>query len=323
MDAELQSLKTLPLETYAVSLGFVRDSEKSTNRVAVLRRDADKLLVTQGNDGHWIYRNERNHDDHGSILDFVMRQQGVNLGEARKQLRAWANLPFHPAPESVRMSELSDSDKTGQTGHVPLCPDDRQRLQSGWNKSTWNQEPDYLLSRLIPRSVLNDARFRDCWRISSKGAVLFPHRDLSGLCGLEIRGDKLKVFSKGGKKGLWLSANIKAASRIVITESPIDALSFHALHVDATDAAWPLGYAAFGGGLGNRQKALLGALISRSVDRGAEIITATDNDLAGDEYAESLQLLSPVELKRITPIDKDFNADLAWCVREDGGEQWS
>ena len=118
MDAELQSLKTLPLETYAVSLGFVRDSEKSTNRVAVLRRDADKLLVTQGNDGHWIYRNERNHDDHGSILDFVMRQQGVNLGEARKQLRAWANLPFHPAPESVRMSELSDSDKTGQTGHV-------------------------------------------------------------------------------------------------------------------------------------------------------------------------------------------------------------
>lgn len=321
MDAELQSLKTLPLETYAVSLGFVRDSEKSTNRVAVLRRDADKLLVTQGNDGHWIYRNERNHDDHGSILDFVMRQQGVNLGEARKQLRVWANLPFHPAQHQ------SGSDKTGQTANVPLCPDDalsksdRQRLQSGWNKSTWNPEPDYLLSRLIPRSVLNDARFNDCWRISSKGAVLFPHRDLSGLCGLEIRGDRLKVFSKGGKKGLWVSANIKTCLRLVITESPIDCLSFHALHRDATDAAWPLGYAAFGGGLGNRQKALLGALISRCVDRGAEVLIGTDNDSAGDEYATSLAILAPLPLERILPVSNDFNADLVWCVRENGGEQ--
>lgn len=317
MDAELSQLKALSIEAYALSLGYVRDSEKSSQRVAVLRRDSDKLLVTVGKDGHWIYRNERDHQDHGSILDFVMRQQGVNLGEARKELRAWADLPFHPAQKESPVSGNAVSDKTGQT--VTDEPD-RQRIKSGWDKSVWNPEPDYLLSRSIPKSTLSDLRFNDCWRISSKGAVLFPHRDLSGLCGLDIRGENLKVFSKGGRKGLWLSANIKTASRIVITESPIDALSFHALHVDASDAIWPLGYASFGGGLGNRQKSLLGALMSRATDRGAEVILGVDNDPAGNEYAETLATLSPVALERITPIDKDFNADLVWCVRENGGE---
>lgn len=326
MDAELSQLKALSLESYALTLGFIRDSEKSSAKVAVLRRDSDKLLVTMGQDGHWIYRNERNHDDHGSIIDFVMRQQGINLGEARKELRTWANLPFHPAQASTRMSGqsvLEQPDKTGQSGNVPLCPDARERIQFAWDKSEWSAEPAYLISRGIPASVRNDPRFAGCWRISSKGAVLFPHRDMSGICGLEIRGDGVKVFSRGGHKGLWLSANIKTCLRIVITESPIDCLSFHALRLDATDAIWPLGYAAFGGGLGNRQKSLLGALVSRAQDRGAEVIIATDNDPAGDEYATTLQSLSPVALERILPVGGDFNDDLVWCIRENGGEEWN
>jgi len=312
IDNELSQLKALSLEAYAIGLGYIRDSEKSSARVSVLRRDSEKLLVTVGQDGHWIYRNERNHADHGSILDFVMNQHGVNLGEARKELRAWANFPFHPAQESPKTAKYRSVPTGTETGT------DRNRIQAGWDKSAWNPEPDYLLSRSIPASTLNDPRFRDCWRMSRRGAVLFPHRDQSGLCGLEIRGDNLKVFSKGGKKGLWISANIKSCKRLVITESPIDALSFHALHTDATDAIWALGYASFGGGMGNRQKSLLELLVRRMTHRGVEIIAGVDNDPAGDEYAETLAALAPLSIARILPVSDDFNADLQWCVREVG-----
>jgi hypothetical protein len=314
MDAELSQLKTLSLETYALSHGYVRDSKKSSRKFTVLRResDNDKLLLRTDVDGHSVYRSERNPADRGTILDFVMSRLGVGLGEARKELRQWSSLSFHSGQTSVRTSEPSVLEQ-------PDKPElDHQRILSGWNKSTWNTEPAYLLQRNIPCSVLNDPRFMDCWRVSSQGAVLFPHRDQSGLCGLEIRGDQLKVFSKGGRKGLWLSANIKTCLRLVITESPIDCLSFHALHSDATDALWPFGYVSFGGGLGNRQKLLLAALMRRVHDRGAEVIIGTDNDLAGDGYAETLSALSPVALERILPIGKDWNADLVWCAKENG-----
>ena len=313
MDAELHTLKTLSIETYALTLGYARDPVKSSSRVAVLRRDADKLLITRGQDGHWIYRNERSHADHGSIIDFVMHEQGVNLGEARKQLRAWANLPFHPARTSVRMSEPSGLEQPEP---------DRQKVAAVWNAAAWIPHHPYLLFRQIPRSTLNDSRFTDCWRIDKKGNAVLLHQDLQGPCGYELRNQGFKAMGERTKKGLWLSANIKTCLRLVITESPIDALSFHALHVDATDALWPLGYAAYGGGLGTRQKPLLAALMRRCVDRWAEVIIGVDNDPAGDEYAETLQALSPVALERITPVGKDWNADLCWCVKEEG-ESWN
>lgn len=311
MDAELSLLKQIDLVAYAASLGYERDAKESTQQCAVLRCNTDKIMVKQ-DAGHWVYFSVRDDQDHGTIIDFAQKRLGGSLGEVRKALRAWSNLPFPTAQNPVPASGHSGSEQ-------PDKPDiDHQRILSGWNKSNWNAEPAYLLSRKIPCSVLSDPRFNDCWRVSSQGAVLFPHKDQSGLCGLEIRGDQLKVFSKGGRKGLWISANIKTCLRLVITESPIDALSFHSLHVDATDAIWPLGYAAFGGGLGNRQKLLLGAFIGRSVDRGAEVLIGVDNDLPGDEYAETLSALSPVALERLLPVGKDWNADLVWCVRENG-----
>jgi hypothetical protein len=322
---ELTQLKSdVSLVDYALSLGYERDPAKSTKAVTFLRRDDDKIIVRRGNCGYDIYAHVPDYErEQGSIIDFIQSREGVSIGEIRKRLRAFIGKP-KPEGHQDHSPSIKSNDQAESPAPViqdnALSKSDRERIQWGWDKSAWSAEPAYLISRGIPASVRNDPRFAGCWRISSKGAVLFPHRDMSGLCGLEIRGDGVKVFSKGGHKGLWLSANIKTCLRIVITESPIDALSFHALHVDSTDAIWPLGYASFGGGLGHRQKSLLGALVSRAHDRGAEVIIATDSDQAGDEYATTLQSLSPVALERILPIGKDWSDDLCWCVRECGGE---
>jgi hypothetical protein len=250
-----------------------------------------------------------------------MARMGCNLGEARKQLRAWANLPLPSCPNSIPLPAVSGSDKPGQTGNVRACPataeSDRAKVKRIWAVLGRVQGVSYLLTRNIPLSVLTDTRFADCWRQGRDG-VAFPSWDQQGLCGLEFRGEGVKRFLSGGMKGLWVSRNIKACSRLVVCESAIDALSFHALHVDAADWEWPLGYVGFGGGLGSLQRELLAGLFRQAAERGCEIVAATDNDPAGDGYAETLAELAGIAIERVCPYGKDFNEDLCWCVREDG-----
>ena len=327
MDTELSQLKALPLETYAAVHGYKRDFNKSSRTVTVLRREADndKLLVMAGNDGHWVYRSERNPTDHGTILDFCMARMGCNLGEARKQLRAWANFPSHPAQKP---NSGSGSDKPGQTENVRVCPPtaepERAKVKRIWNVLDRVQAPPYLLSRSIPLSVLTDARFSDCWRQGRDG-VAFPSWDTKGLCGLEFRGEGVKRFlsrESGGVKGLWASRNVKTCSRLVVCEGVINALSYHALYADSADLEWPLGYVAFGGGLGSLQRELLAGLFRQAVERGCEIVAATDNDSAGDRYVETLAALAGIAIERVCPYGEDFNEDLCWCVREEG-QSWN
>ena len=316
---ELTQLKSdVSLVDYALNLGYERDPAKSTKAVTFLRRDDDKIIVRRGNCGYDIYASIPDHDrEQGSIVDFIQSKEGANLGEVRKRLRAFLHKP--KPSSSIKSNTIPEPS-------APVIQDDepdRKKVAAVWNAATWIAEHPYLLQRSIPRSTLNDPRFKDCWRMDKRGNAVFLHHDLQGLRGYQLRNQGFKAMGERTKKGLWLSANIKTCLRIVITESPINALSFHALHVDATDAIWPFGYASFGGGLGSRQKPLLAALMGRAADRGAEVVIGTDNDPAGDEYADLLSSLASQAIERILPFGNDFNDDLCWCVRENGGEQWN
>lgn len=308
MDTELSHLKALPLETYAASLGYFRDPVKSSRKVAVLRREADddKLLVTVSQDGHWVYRSERDHADKGSILDFAMTRGGFNLGEARRELRNWANLPSHTAQKSVKAP-------------APLVKDyDLAKVKRTWAVLGRVQAVPYLLSRAIPISTLTDARFADRWRQDRDGSAAFPNWDKQGLCTLEFRGQGVKRFIRECPKGLWFSTNVKTCARLVVCEGPIDALSYHALHVDATDAVWPLGYVTTGGEPSLMQRELLTTVLRQCAERGGTIVAAFDNDDAGEEMDHEMSELASVPVERHLPVGKDWNADLVWCVGEVG-----
>jgi hypothetical protein len=64
------------------------------------------------------------------------------------------------------------------------------------------------------------------------------------------------------------------------------------------------------------QRDLLTGLLGKAADRGVSVFTAFDNDKAGDDYHDILQLLSPVRLERVTPEGKDWNDDLQFVLRE-------
>src|ERR1035438_6319951 len=93
MDEELERFKRLKLHEYAASLGYELDARETSKRETVMRKDGDKISIRVDADGHYVFYSFRDEGDHGTILDFVMRRQGKNFGEARKVLRSWIGTP--------------------------------------------------------------------------------------------------------------------------------------------------------------------------------------------------------------------------------------
>lgn len=300
---ELDAFKRFDFATVAAAFGYSRDNRASTNVSAVLRSDSDKVVVKPDGD-HWVYFSVHDLADHGSIIDFVQRRTGGTLGAIRKLLRDITGARYETFPPTARSFQADSSDY-------------RKKSLAVWNAATWNAANPYLLDRGLDRGTLADHRFADTFRQDTHGNVVFPHYDRGGMCGYERRGHEVKTFGKDVKKGLWFTPNIKAASAIVVTESAIDALSHFRLY------GWDVGYVALGGSIGSRQRDLLAGLFAKSADRQVLVVIATDNDEAGDQFFEQLGLLAPMRLKRHKPIGKDWNDDLAFCNREQGGTTWN
>ncbi|RDD30857.1 hypothetical protein CR161_09180 [Prosthecochloris sp. ZM] len=101
-------------------------------------------------------------------------------------------------------------------------------------RRTWPvSSSSYLEERGITAATLRDFRFRGRVRTDRKGNVVFPYYDRQGLCGFEMKNRGYTGFSKHGTKGLWTSRAVPSDNRLVLAESPIDALSYHQLHGDA------------------------------------------------------------------------------------------
>lgn len=301
-DNELELFKQIDLLIYAESLGFVLDRAKSSATVKVVRREGEKLLIWEGHGGHWVYRNERDHNDSGSIVDFVMKQEGVNLGRARMTLRAFNGIAKPSLPPCPKERQRVAS--TGQDEGY------RKKVAAVWNAARQEPEPTYLLGRGLSSLTLTDPRFADTFRVDRSGNVLFPHQDRVGMCGYELRRDGFKSFGSGCKKALWLSKNLSEAKSLYLCESAIDCMSLFQLY--AGDSA----YVSISGTPSALQRDLLTGLLGKAADRGVSVFTAFDNDQSGDEYTEIMELLSPVRLERVKPEGKDWNDDLLFVLRE-------
>ena len=327
---EIEFFKTQPFTDIASALGYRPDGKASSGGSTVLRReDGDKVVVKLDDQHgqHWVYFSIVDRTDHGTIIDFVQRRTGGTLGEVRKTIREATGQSrtnpkvFLPTAQNPS-TEKADPDKLENVRVCPVDPDAfRKKSLAVWNAASWSPEHPYLLSRGLDRGTLADLRFLDSFRQDNNGNVVFPNYDRGGMCGYERRGPVTKKFGKDVKKGLWFSANLKTASLIVVTESAIDALSHSRLYASAYYA--DCAYCAMGGSIGTRQRDLLAGLFAKAGDRNALVVVGTDNDEAGDRFFDDLSLLAPMRLERHRPIDKDWNADLVFCNREQGGVQWN
>jgi hypothetical protein len=274
---ELEHFKTeIDLVDYATrALGFRVD--QASGRSARLKKDGDIIIVARSTDGHYTYFSPLDDKDNGTIIDLVQRRRQLSLGELRRELRQWrGESPQPPSSLPVLRPESHE-----------LSLDDRVRLRRRLHYLTPTTDHSLLLKRDIPSIVLASERFLGTILADNRGNILFPHKDDHGLSGFEIRSTGFKGFSRG-EKALWISNRLPGDDAILVCESPIDALSYHALYNRPHTQ-----YASTAGGWGPRTgEALLRALERLSGHR--TVLLGFDNDEQGRRYAEKCrQLVEP------------------------------
>ena len=108
---ELERFKSrINLTEYMAAQGYQLDKTESSRHSVVMRSlGDDKLIVAKGQDGHWVYFSVRDEADNGSIIDFVQRRQGLNLGQVRRELRLWiGETAERPQPCLLYTSDAAD-----------------------------------------------------------------------------------------------------------------------------------------------------------------------------------------------------------------------
>jgi hypothetical protein len=296
MDEELEAFKQFDLREYAGTLGYVVDRRESSRNSTVMRRDADKIIVSRKPDGHYTYWSPRDDADRGTIVDFAQRRKGLSLGGVRKELRAWTR---RPAPVVATFEAL------------PKMTKDLASVRTRYAAMRIPARHSYLEGeRGIPPELLQGRRFAGRIRTDSRGAAVFPHYDVDGkLCGYELKNaGGFTGFAPGGNKGLFLSRATAQDRRLVITESAIDAISYAALF-DRPDTR----YASIAGKPTPAQRAIIRAVLC-ALPEGSEIVAAMDADDAGRQLADQMERIvhdcgrPDLTFRREEPVGvKDWN----------------
>jgi hypothetical protein len=307
-DEELERLKLdVDLVLYAQANGYFVDDKESSPKGRpthwVLRRnvDDDKILAVRKGD-IWVYRSLRDPIDRGTVLDFAEKLRHFGRGSWRLSAAAVADLrrflgdPGRPPPQTAPARP-----------EAPAFTDEaRAALVARFDRAKEGRVSRYLVqTRYLSPKILRDVRFAGAWREDPAGNVLFPHHDQGGLCGYDIRGRNLKIYSPGGIKGLWHSRVFTTDSKLVLFEGSIDALSYHQLYPDPHTR-----YMATGGSIGKAQLQLLERAIAR-MPPGSTVVIASDRDRGGTLFAEQVKAIAgAARIERHQPGAKDWNQEL-------------
>jgi hypothetical protein len=248
------------------------DRAESTRRSLKYRRGAGEILIVN-HDGHGWW--DPLSDGKGDIFSLVRHlDPGLSFGGACRLLRDFVGIaPAFPEAVHTRRAQVP----------IPERWDRRRPLSRG--SPAWL----YLTGqRGLPESILVAARAADAVREGPRGSAWFAHRDgAGGLTGIEMRGGDYRNFSAGGGKTLFrLPGGPGRLTRVVVSESAIDALSLAAIEGARQDTL----YAATAGGMGPGTVAALGQLLQDLATGPAGLlIAATDADTAGRRYAARLE----------------------------------
>ena len=295
--------------------GYEIVKEKSTDTSLQLTNGADKIVVSKNPDNNqWRYY-KMHTGEGGSVIDFLQNENpGMSLGEVRKYLREWNG-------ESLEPWEYLERDK----GNVERKGDERERIEYIWDKTLGGGLAGTIIKdddeehRGIPTDILQSLCYSDrtIYKGGDEQSLYFKLFDEGGnACGIAkhtLKGEKRLI--KGSKKGVWTDRKgIGEASRIVIAESPIDAISYRIL--DGTDVDYLI---ATMGELSGTTKKILESIGKKGGFRGKEIILAFDNDEAGERFTEEVKEIvekyggKPIREK---PANKDFNDDLKLLAKK-------
>ena len=295
MDTELETFKTdVLLPELAASKGYALDRRASSRNSVVMRHpDGDKIIIARyEGTTHWVYFSVRDDRDNGTVIDFLQNRGAGTLGLVRKTLRDWLGTT---RPDSQLPLFVKDLQPVSR---------DRASVMAAWEMAEPCTALPYLTGRGLGPEVLALPLFAGCVRMDRRNNALFPHYDKEGLCGFEVKNKGFTGFATGGVKGLWYSQAKTTDARLVLVESAIDAMSFHALQGDMFTR-----YMSTGGELNPQQPVLLRGAMEK-LHPSAVVVLAFDNDEGGDKIAKEVEAVAPAGRKLLR-------------MRPEGGKDWN
>ena len=298
-NSEIEKFKTeIDLCRYLESQGWQKDYNASCRSSAVLRQNNEKIIVGKQR-GHFVYKNTKRPGDQGSIIEYIQKRKKINLGQVRKILR--------PALHNQNFKSLHD-------WKAPKYA--INQAQDKWLNNKDVFDFDYLNKRGIKKETVQTYSFVIKQNPNNKN-LMFAHRGPDGFSGYEIKGpgEPRGKFSAGGKKSFFpLQREKESVSRIVITETAIDALSKAQMEGMRKDTA----YVSTAGNPSDTQLEQLFNLCQQT--RIKKVVLAQDNDKGGDEQAEKYQEIlqnAPIEIEREIPeVGKDWNEMLTEQIKQ-------
>lgn len=283
--AELEAIKRdIDFVVIAEQHGYRLRGDKSTRKDKILEGpDGSKIVVSRSANGHWIYFSAIDQKDKGSVIDFVQKRTNCNLGEARKRLRPYL---------------------TGCQSTPQVAPADDKDFLAIW-RSLQPVNSQYLSSRGITQATQSDPLFAGRLGIDQRGNACFPLITKDGLKGVARYNKGWKGIDEGSTRGIWSSNLLPfpfpvAQVQVVITESPLDSLSFQQIQRGGRYY-----HIATCGNLSNPQIEIIRYCIR--VTGVKVVLSAFDDDSAGDRYHADL-VGAGIDSERIVPPrGKDWN----------------
>lgn len=268
---QLERFKTeINLVEYAMSYGYEYIEAKSTHNKAILSHESgDKIVVVKDESDRYLYFSFQDDWDKGTIIDFLQHRCDLNLGEVRKELRPWLNQRDNAIAPPQPMS------------------DERISLIQEFLEFSVLKSHPYLAELGISDSTSNSDRFIGRIAVDEKNHLIFPHYDHDGITGYEIKNDGKKSFNKSETKALWQSNQQSDDTRLVITKTAIDALSYHQLFPDQHTR-----YISTEGMSSAYQRELIVEKMTELNHSHKEIIIAIDNDEVDKQLADILTSLA-------------------------------
>ncbi len=271
-------IEKIDLTKYLLSSGYVIDVHKSTSRQKVFEKDGEKLLVLRHQKtGKYIYQNLNDTRDKGNIINFVVNRINGYLSTDSKSKQDYAKA----------FAQLDDD-----SGGKELT----QEIETFHEKVKFEYELyaphelinyDFLLSRGLTKETINHPLFKgtivNCYKYGFKtksnyGPVMtgFPSIKDKTVVGLEIRDSNEKKMALGSEvvDSFWVSNYSKTHKTLVISENPIDNLSYCQIKGDFTST-----HVATFGSISDKQCQKLFELVDQGIYKS--IILINDNDFGG------------------------------------------
>lgn len=303
MDDELSRFKSeISLVDFACAeFGYELQMRESSKSSRVLKCGGDKIIVTRQPDGHDVYFSTGDDRDCGSLIDFLQRRKSLNLGQVRKELRAW--LPGAKRPALKRPQRPPERPQ-------PL-EKDLQKVVETWEKMKPYSGAYLTEQRGIERETIEAFAVRQ----DERGNACVAHKNADGLTGWESKNQGFTGFATGGKRQItWTRIDDSPIKKIVICEAAIDCMSYFQLRHEPGTAY----LSTAGTQLNEEQREQLGQLLSKAQAQGITVALAMDKDPAGERMAAELRQIAPegAQVVREAPgVGKDWNealkADLA------------